>query len=173
MKKIILVFLALTFTTIAVFAREIWYCPMHPTYIADRAGQCPICGMNLVKKEEKAQVVHQEGSFQKVNGYAPVMISESMQKLIGIKTFTVSKNKGKINLIPRDSVMMDGPRAIVFVVGPDNHFYPQEIKTGLNSNGFIELKDGLTEGQQIVSSANFLVDSQSRLQAAMKEGNHE
>lgn len=30
---------------------EIYYCPMHPDYTADRPGDCPICGMNLVKKE--------------------------------------------------------------------------------------------------------------------------
>ena len=31
--------------------KENWYCPMHPTYTSNRAGQCPICNMNLVKKE--------------------------------------------------------------------------------------------------------------------------
>src|SRR3989338_11519372 len=30
---------------------KIYYCPMHPTYTSDRPGTCPICNMNLVKKE--------------------------------------------------------------------------------------------------------------------------
>ena len=32
-------------------AAEVWYCPMHPTYVADHPGTCPICNMDLVKKE--------------------------------------------------------------------------------------------------------------------------
>jgi multidrug efflux pump subunit AcrA (membrane-fusion protein) len=31
--------------------KEVWYCPMHPTYVSDRPGSCPICNMDLVKKE--------------------------------------------------------------------------------------------------------------------------
>ena len=34
---------------------DIWYCPMHPHYTSDRPGQCPICGMNLVKRETVSQ----------------------------------------------------------------------------------------------------------------------
>ena len=32
--------------------KSIYYCPMHPTYISDRPGDCPICNMKLVKKEQ-------------------------------------------------------------------------------------------------------------------------
>ncbi|MBP1643301.1 MAG: secretion protein HlyD [Acidobacteria bacterium] len=32
-------------------AHEVWYCPMHPTYVSDRPGACPICNMDLVKRE--------------------------------------------------------------------------------------------------------------------------
>ena len=34
---------------------EIWYCPMHPQILYNHPGQCPICGMTLVKKETVAQ----------------------------------------------------------------------------------------------------------------------
>ena len=34
---------------------EVWYCPMHPTYVSDRPGACPICNMDLVKQEKRAQ----------------------------------------------------------------------------------------------------------------------
>ncbi len=36
-------------------AKEIYYCPMHPTYTSDRPGDCPICSMKLVKREEQAK----------------------------------------------------------------------------------------------------------------------
>ena len=32
-------------------AKEVYYCPMHPNYTSDRPGDCPICGMSLVKRE--------------------------------------------------------------------------------------------------------------------------
>ena len=34
---------------------EVWTCPMHPTYVADHAGTCPICNMDLVKVEKAAE----------------------------------------------------------------------------------------------------------------------
>src|SRR3989338_9514844 len=37
-------------------ARDVYYCPMHPTYTSDRPGTCPICNMNLVKKEIAPQM---------------------------------------------------------------------------------------------------------------------
>src|SRR3989338_9444278 len=36
----------------SVAQKDIYYCPMHPTYTSDRPGTCPICNMSLVKKEE-------------------------------------------------------------------------------------------------------------------------
>jgi RND family efflux transporter MFP subunit len=42
-------------------AGEVWYCPMHPTYVSDRPGACPICNMDLVKKEEPAAPGHEHG----------------------------------------------------------------------------------------------------------------
>ena len=35
---------------------EIYYCPMHPDYTANKPGDCPICGMHLVKREKAAPV---------------------------------------------------------------------------------------------------------------------
>lgn len=72
--------------------KEIWYCPMHPTYISDHAGQCPICNMNLVKKETKVESEHKHDQVsepikketeKKENS---ISISEEKQTLIGIKT---------------------------------------------------------------------------------------
>jgi membrane fusion protein, copper/silver efflux system len=37
--------------TVTAQTKEIYYCPMHPQVISDKPGNCPICGMTLVKKE--------------------------------------------------------------------------------------------------------------------------
>src|SRR3972149_10472259 len=47
-----------TVTRKAARQKDVYYCPMHPTYVSDRPGDCPICNMKLVKKEpavEQAQ----------------------------------------------------------------------------------------------------------------------
>jgi len=40
-------------------AAEVWYCPMHPTYVADRPGTCPICNMDLVLQEKTTAAAEQ------------------------------------------------------------------------------------------------------------------
>jgi Cu(I)/Ag(I) efflux system membrane fusion protein len=44
-------FMNRTGTTASGTAKEVYYCPMHPTYTSDKPGDCPICGMSLVKRE--------------------------------------------------------------------------------------------------------------------------
>jgi len=62
MKKNNYVYGILIFILITVFiagcapkGKDIYYCPMHPTYISDKPGDCPICNMKLVKKETKTE----------------------------------------------------------------------------------------------------------------------
>ncbi len=43
-------------TTATKTNKSIYYCPMHPDYTSDKPGECPICGMNLVKKEDSQQM---------------------------------------------------------------------------------------------------------------------
>ncbi len=63
---------------------EIWYCPMHPHYTSDRPGQCPICGMNLVKRQLAAKSKEDE-----LEDYTTVSLNDSQQQLAGIKTIEV------------------------------------------------------------------------------------
>ncbi|MFA5059410.1 MAG: efflux RND transporter periplasmic adaptor subunit [Candidatus Omnitrophota bacterium] len=65
---------------------NIYYCPMHPSYTADKPGLCPICNMSLVKKENTSDV-----SKSSVSGYSTVSINSDQQKLLGVKTATVVK----------------------------------------------------------------------------------
>ncbi len=58
-----------------------WTCPMHPHYIADEAGTCPICGMNLVKLETKEKVP----STSSVASRSQVTISPQIIQNIGVR----------------------------------------------------------------------------------------
>ncbi len=60
--------------------KEVWYCPMHPTYTSDRPGTCPICFMNLVKKEGEPE---QEMASHK--GQAAGLKTFTIQELLKMK----------------------------------------------------------------------------------------
>jgi Cu(I)/Ag(I) efflux system membrane fusion protein len=59
-----------------------WTCPMHPAYTADRPGACPICGMDLVRKEMAEAAPREEQPA----GLAPVTIDAERGRLIGLRT---------------------------------------------------------------------------------------
>jgi len=69
--------------------------------------------------------------------------------------------------VPVDAVMDDGNRQYVFVVHEGGRFEPRLVKIGQESNNFAQILSGLTEGELVVTSANFLIDSESRLKAAI------
>jgi Cu(I)/Ag(I) efflux system membrane fusion protein len=69
--------------------------------------------------------------------------------------------------IPRAAVLDAGERRIAFVVSDDGHFTPREVRLGRVAGDDVEVLDGVTVGEQVVTSANFLIDSESRLKAAI------
>jgi Cu(I)/Ag(I) efflux system membrane fusion protein len=79
---------------------------------------------------------------------------------------TIQADLGEALLIPRDSVIQTGVRQIVFVDKGEGHLEPREVHLGQAAETFYEVLSGLTEGEKIVSSANFLIDSESRLRSA-------
>jgi Cu(I)/Ag(I) efflux system membrane fusion protein len=72
-------------------------------------------------------------------------------------------------VIPRSAVLFTGERAIVFVRHDNNVLMPHEVTTGLVAGNEIEILAGLEEGQQVVTSASFLIDAESNLGASMGE----
>src|SRR5882762_1780454 len=56
----------------SVIAKEIWTCSMHPEIIRDKPGTCPICGMDLIRKENHAAKVggiHLDGLLQPTGAF--------------------------------------------------------------------------------------------------------
>jgi Cu(I)/Ag(I) efflux system membrane fusion protein len=66
-------------------AAQKWHCPMHPSYVSDRPGECPICGMSLVPVKKPA------AAGPAPAGFAPITIDPQRQQLIGLKTATVER----------------------------------------------------------------------------------
>lgn len=76
-------------------------------------------------------------------------------------------NLGNKLAVPIDAVIDTGTRKIVFVKVDKGRYIPKELVTGYEANGFYEIVSGVEEGEQVVSSANFLIDSESKLKSAI------
>jgi len=74
---------------------------------------------------------------------------------------------GRHLAVPEESVLDSGMRKVVFIDKGNGHFEPKEIKLGARMDGYYQVVAGLTEGERIVSSSAFLLDSESRLSEAM------
>ena len=69
--------------------------------------------------------------------------------------------------VPADAVLDAGESKIVFVAKGDGYFEPREVSLGARGQDLYEILGGLIEGEEVVTSANFLVDSESSLKAAL------
>ncbi|PIR17197.1 MAG: hypothetical protein COV46_05250 [Deltaproteobacteria bacterium CG11_big_fil_rev_8_21_14_0_20_49_13] len=74
---------------------------------------------------------------------------------------------GERLLVPKSAVISTGERNIIFMVHDGTHFMPMDIKLGAELEDNYVVEDGLSEGDTVVTSANFLIDSESKLKAAI------
>lgn len=74
---------------------------------------------------------------------------------------------GRQLVIPASGVFHTGTRQIAFVDHGDGYFEPREIEVGTRAGDDVVVLRGLKSGEHIVTSANFLLDSESQLQAAL------
>jgi len=73
-------------------------------------------------------------------------------------------------LIPRESVIYSGDRRVVFAALPASKFAPIEVELGvIASDDMVHVISGLVDGQTIVTSAQFMLDSESRLKEALNK----
>ncbi|HVU34374.1 MAG TPA: efflux RND transporter periplasmic adaptor subunit [Opitutaceae bacterium] len=73
-------------------------------------------------------------------------------------------------LVPDMAVLRSGERNTVFIARPDGSFEPREVRLGAYSEGdFYQVLNGLTAGERIVTSGQFMLDSESQLQEAIQK----
>lgn len=70
--------------------------------------------------------------------------------------------------VPVSAVIDSGTRQIVLIQQAEGRFEPREVRLGERSDNFVEVLEGLEEGQSVVVSANFLIDAESNLMAAIQ-----
>jgi len=115
-----------------------WICPMHPEIIKDKKGNCDICGMPLVTTESL--------------GYASVKDTKADTAPL---------------VIPASAPLITGKRAVVYVAKPDKEgeFEGREITLGPRVGDYYIVEQGLSEGEMVVTSGNFKIDSALQIQA--------
>ncbi|OFZ05614.1 MAG: hypothetical protein A2070_03330 [Bdellovibrionales bacterium GWC1_52_8] len=93
------------------------------------------------------------------------------QNLLRPDTFVNVKIKvdlGKRLAIPDDAILHSGSETFVFIALGKGRYEPRIVTTGVKSDDSYEILSGLVDGDLVVSSANFLIDSESRLRSALK-----
>ncbi|MFQ5685716.1 MAG: efflux RND transporter periplasmic adaptor subunit, partial [Candidatus Scalindua sp.] len=115
-----------------------WICPMHPEVIKEYSGVCDSCGMPLVRAESL--------------GYVAVDSNEEPKPLV----------------IPVTAALVTGTRAIVYVELPGTDeptFEGREIVLGPRAGDYYLVRNGLKEGEIVVTNGNFKIDSAVQIQA--------
>ena len=78
-----------------------------------------------------------------------------------------SGNGGRALAVPDSAVLDSGNRQLVLVDRGQGVFEPRDVKLGMRADGYVEVKDGLKADEQVVVRANFLIDAESNLKAAL------
>ena len=79
----------------------------------------------------------------------------------------VRQSGGKALAVPDSAVLDSGTRQLVLVQRGEGRFEPREVKLGARGDGYVEVLDGVKAGETVVVSANFLIDAESNLKAAL------
>lgn len=114
-----------------------WICPMHPEIVKNHPGNCDICDMLLVRAEKLGYV-----SAASISKEAPLVI-------------------------PASAPLITGKRAIVYVAvpGKEGAFEGREVVLGPRAGDYYLVREGLQEGEMVVTNGNFKLDSDLQIQA--------
>ena len=82
--------------------------------------------------------------------------------------------RGEVLAVPESAVIDSGARQVVLVRRGEGLFEPRKVGIGMRADGYIEVTEGLQAGEQVVVRANFLIDAESNLKAALETfGTHD
>ena len=82
--------------------------------------------------------------------------------------FHAGADGSPVTAVPTGAIIDNGTRQIVLVAKGDGRFEPRPVKLGRRGDGHVEITEGLKPGEEIVTTATFLIDAESNLQTALK-----
>lgn len=71
--------------------------------------------------------------------------------------------------VPEDAIIRSGERNVAVMALGGGYFDPRDVKLGVTADGYVQILDGIKEGEKIVVSSQFLIDSESNLKAAISQ----
>lgn len=71
--------------------------------------------------------------------------------------------KGEPLVVPRSAIIDTGKRKVVWLKKTTQLYHAHIVKTGFESSGYVEIRSGLNEGDEVVLDGNFLLDAQAQL----------
>jgi Cu(I)/Ag(I) efflux system membrane fusion protein len=75
--------------------------------------------------------------------------------------------RAKVLAVPASAVIDSGTRQVVLLQKGEGRFEPREVKLGARSDDYVEVREGVSAGETVVVAANFLIDAESNLKAAL------
>lgn len=101
---------------------------------------------------------------------ARVVMNNPQQKLrpgMYLNLTLASAQQEPVLAIPQEALIQTGSRNTVLLDDGNGHFTPQAITTGATRDGWTQILSGLEEGQRVVTSGQFLIDSEASLRSAL------
>jgi Cu(I)/Ag(I) efflux system membrane fusion protein len=77
-------------------------------------------------------------------------------------------NAKPVLAVSEDAVLDSGDRRVVIIDKGEGRFEPRPVEIGRRGGGYVEIRNGIAEGDVVVTSANFLIDAESNLKSALK-----
>ncbi len=78
-----------------------------------------------------------------------------------------TRSEGQVLAVPDSAVLDTGTRQLALVQREQGKFEPRTVKLGMRADGYIEVLEGVQPGEDVVVSANFLIDAESNLKAVI------
>jgi membrane fusion protein, copper/silver efflux system len=82
--------------------------------------------------------------------------------------FRPGAERGSVLAVSESAVIDSGTQQFVLVAKGEGRFEPRAVKPGLRGEGYVEIREGVTAGEEVVTTATFLIDAESNLQTALK-----
>jgi len=82
--------------------------------------------------------------------------------------FLAGAEEGPVVAVPTSAVIDSGTRQVVLLVKGEGRFEPRPVKLGRRDEGYVEVTKGVSKGEEVVTSATFLIDAESNLKAALQ-----
>jgi membrane fusion protein, copper/silver efflux system len=79
-----------------------------------------------------------------------------------------AEDREAVAAVPDSAILDSGTRQVVLVAKGEGRFEPRAVKLGRRGQGYVEVLDGVSAGDEIVTSATFLIDAESNLRAALQ-----